>query len=140
MDASTMKAIEKSSNLPSTPEAAMAADDIKAPSKKKIVIKPKVKAGSKVAHKVKKEEPAAPKKPAHKIAHKVKKTDDLPPEVKVRDDSLQTISFIPEPAKRDKSDDADPVPPSDSNAGVSEQVSELATDPKADAQADEIIE
>lgn len=141
MDASTLKAIEKSSNLPSTPEAAVAAEDIKTPTKPKIVIKPKKSPAKAVAHKVKKVEIAAPKKPAHKVAHKVKKEDDLPPEVTVRDDSLEVKSFVVEP-KAEKVD----APAADANAEVSETGAALAAlgdtgaDPKADAQADEIIE
>jgi hypothetical protein len=92
MDASTLKAIENSSKLPSTPEAATSAEDINTSGKSKLVIKPKVKPASKVAHKVKKEA-EKPKKPEHKIAHKVKKSDDLPPEVNVKEDSLQVTSL-----------------------------------------------
>ena len=127
MDASTLKAIENSSNLPSTPEAATGAEDVKVPSKPKIVIKPKVKPASKVAHKVKKDDQAAAKKPEHKIAHKVKKNDDLPPEVKVRDDSLEVRSFKEEP-KVEKDPDA---PAADSNAAVSDQMAggDLPADP-----------
>jgi hypothetical protein len=126
MDASTLKAIETSSKLPSTPEAASAAD------KPKIVIKPKVKPVSKVAHKAKKEV-EKPKKPEHKIAHKTKKSDDLPPEVKVKEDSLQVTTFqAPEPKVEKEEGEA---PASDSNAEVSEklQVPDLPVDASQDA-------
>jgi hypothetical protein len=136
MDASTLKAIENSSKLPSTLEAATAAESS---GKSKLVIKPKVKPVSKVAHKVKKEV-EKPKKPEHKIAHKVKKGDDLPPEVKVKEDSLQVTTFqAPEPKVEKEEGDA---PASDSNTAVAEQVvvPELPADASQDAQADEIIE
>lgn len=134
MDASTMKAIEDSSNLPSTPEAAQPAADVKP----KIMIKPKVKAKP-VAHKVKKVEEEAPKKPAHKVAHKKKKDDDLPPEIKVRDDSLNVKVLKVEPhIERD-----DDPPAETANAAIGEQTptaEELPADPEADAKANEIIE
>lgn len=128
-----MQAIEKSSNLPSTPEAAAAAEDVKP----KLVIKPKK--AKVVAHKVKKTEESAPPKPAHKIAHKKKKDDDLPPEIKVKDDSLDVKVLKVEP-HIDRDDDP---PASDANAVVSETVAPeqpLAEDPEADAKANEIIE
>lgn len=95
MDASTMQAIEKSSKLPSTPEAAAAADDVQP---KKLVIKPKkAKAAKSIAHKVKKTEDTEPPKPVHKVAHKKKKDDDLPVEIKVREDSLDAKVLKVEP-------------------------------------------
>jgi hypothetical protein len=122
MDASTLKAIENSSLLPSTLEAANAAENACKP---KIVIKPKVKLDSKVSHKVKNEE-EKPKKPEHKIAHKVKKSDDLPPEVKIKDDSLQVTTFQPPEPKVEKDEDA---PGSDTNTAVADQVPDLLADP-----------
>lgn len=106
-----MKAIEDSSNLPSTPEATQPAADVKP----KIKIKPKVKSKP-IAHKVKNTEDEAPKKPAHKIAHKKKKDDDLPPEIKVRDDSLNVKVLKVEPhIERD-----DDPPAADANAAIAE--------------------
>lgn len=133
MDASTMQAIEKSSNLPSTPEAAGAVGDVKP----KLMIKPKkVKA---VAHKVKVTEDSEPPKPVHKVAHKKKKDEDLPPEIKVKDDSLEVKVLKVEPhIERD-----DDPPASEANAVVSETVAPeapLPEDPEADAKANEIIE
>ena len=110
MDPSTMKAIEKSSNLPSTPEAAQAAEDV--PTKPKITIKPK----KKIAHKVKKEENTEPPKPVHKVAHKKKKDDDLPPEIKVHDDALEVKVLKTEP-HIDRDDDP---PATDANAAIGE--------------------
>lgn len=101
---------------------------MKVPEKKKIVIKPKVKAPPKVAHKVKKED-SPPKKPERKVAHKVKKNDDLPPEVKIKDDSLEVRTFNKEEAA-EKNEDA---PAADSNAAVAEQSPDLPADPSADA-------
>lgn len=119
MDASTIKAIEKSSDLPSTPEAATPAEDVNVSAKPKIKIKPKKKPASKVAHKEKKSESPAPKKPEHKVAHKVKKNDDLPPEVKVREDSLEVKTLKEEP-KIEKDQDSDAAPANDANAAVGE--------------------
>lgn len=131
MDPSTMKAIENSSNLPSTPEAAQAAEDV--PTKPKLVVKPKVKVSKPIAHKVKKTEDSEPAKPAHKIAHKKKKDDDLPPEIKIHDDALDAKVLKVEPhIERD-----DDPPASDANAAIAEQtapaVEEGPADPKVDA-------
>ena len=136
MDPSTMKAIENSSNLPSTPEAAQAAEDVKP----KLVVKSK-KSVKPIAHKAKKTEESEPAKPAHKIAHKKKKDDDLQPEqIKIHEDALDPKVLKVEPhIERD-----DDPPASAENAALSEQaapvVDEGPTDPKVDAQADEILE
>ena len=136
MDPSTMKAIENSSNLPSTPEAAQAAEDVKP----KLVVKSK-KSVKPIAHKAKKTEDSEPAKPAHKIAHKKKKDDDLQPEqIKIHEDALDPKVLKVEPhIERD-----DDPPASAENAALSEQaapvVDEGPTDPKVDAQADEILE
>lgn len=140
MDQSTLDAIEKSSNLPSTPEAALPAEDVNPTPKPKVKITPKK---SKVAHKVKKEDTPSeekPKAPAHKVAHKTKK-DDLPPEVRLHDDSLQVRTFNEDAAPPKKQDDEDgPAPASDANADISADAGAEAADPSVDAQADQFIE
>jgi len=112
------------------------------PAKPKISIKPKAKPQpkkeSKVAHKVKKSsDDDEPKKPAHKVAHKVKKSDDMPPEVKMHEDSMQVMSFQKEePVEKEKvASDADAAtaePSVDSAPG--------ANDPSMDAQADQLLD
>jgi hypothetical protein len=137
MDASTLKAIENSSNLPSTPEAAAAPQEVKVPAKPKITVKAK-KPATKVAHKEKKSD-SAPKMVERKVAHKVKKNDDLPPEIKIRDDSLEVRTFKEDAPKSSNKDDED-APAGDTNTAVAEAGAELPADPQADAQADEIVE
>lgn len=99
--------------------------------KKKVVIKPKPKVV------IPKKDPPAPKKPEHKVAHKVKKNDDLPPEVRVKDDSLEVRSFKEETEAKKPSGDEDAPPASDANAELTAGVD--TADPAVDAQADDII-